>query len=229
MNPENERIRHALEQLSTRNAVLEELVRSHGPYTPRRTETPDVFGSLAKTIIYQQLAGRGRCHNPRTLCRTSPEQGVACSCSCAQSRRPPIGRTVSSQGRCSSGPREPRRGGTTRPRRPRVPRRRGTHQTPVQGERSRSLDSPNVPPVSAWPARCLAHRGPCCAKGFCPGLWTSQSTICPRTAAFGGPISTLPLHRGLVLLEGAGHSGSKRALGSPQRHLSRTHPRARFG
>lgn len=58
MTSENERIRHALEQLSTRSAVLEELVRSHGPYTPRRTETPDVFGSLAKTIIYQQLAGK---------------------------------------------------------------------------------------------------------------------------------------------------------------------------
>ena len=47
-----------LRTLSERSPVMAELIARHGPYTPRRAERPDVFGALARAIVYQQLAGR---------------------------------------------------------------------------------------------------------------------------------------------------------------------------
>ena len=51
-------IADALADLATRSHVLADLIERHGPYEPRRSSSPDVFGSLARAIIYQQLAGR---------------------------------------------------------------------------------------------------------------------------------------------------------------------------
>ena len=61
MTPENDPdgvIGDALEQLSRRSEVVARLVEAHGPYLPRRALQPDVFASLARAIIYQQLAGK---------------------------------------------------------------------------------------------------------------------------------------------------------------------------
>jgi len=51
-------IPQALTGLGQHNIILRGLIERHGPYTPRRADHPDVFGSLAKAIIYQQLAGK---------------------------------------------------------------------------------------------------------------------------------------------------------------------------
>ena len=51
-------IAQALDDLATRSDVLANLVERHGPYKPRRSSSPDVFGSLARAIIFQQLAGK---------------------------------------------------------------------------------------------------------------------------------------------------------------------------
>ena len=48
----------ALGDLGRRNAIVANLIDEHGPYEPRATPAPDVFGALAKSIIYQQLAGK---------------------------------------------------------------------------------------------------------------------------------------------------------------------------
>lgn len=48
----------ALRELSEKHASLAELIVQHGPYQPRPHERPDVFASLARSIIYQQLAGK---------------------------------------------------------------------------------------------------------------------------------------------------------------------------
>ena len=48
----------ALEELSARSPVLASLIKAHGPYQPRRAASPDVFGALARAIIYQQLSGK---------------------------------------------------------------------------------------------------------------------------------------------------------------------------
>jgi DNA-3-methyladenine glycosylase II len=48
----------ALDDLASRSEVLANLIDRHGPYEPRRSPHPDVFGSLARAIIFQQLAGR---------------------------------------------------------------------------------------------------------------------------------------------------------------------------
>jgi len=61
MPPDNDPesvIGHALEELSQRSEVLARLIAEHGPYLPRRAVQPDVFASLARAIIYQQLAGK---------------------------------------------------------------------------------------------------------------------------------------------------------------------------
>ena len=59
-NPEEQEqaISQALEALATRSAVLAGLIKQHGRYRPRRAARPDVFGALARAIIYQQLAGK---------------------------------------------------------------------------------------------------------------------------------------------------------------------------
>ncbi|HCH66452.1 MAG: hypothetical protein CL927_07545 [Deltaproteobacteria bacterium] len=51
-------ISQALEALAQRSEVLAALIQQHGPYRPRRAAQPDVFGALARAIIYQQLAGK---------------------------------------------------------------------------------------------------------------------------------------------------------------------------
>ncbi len=51
-------IAHALDDLAGRSEVLAALIRQHGPYTPRAARQPHVFRSLAKAIVYQQLAGK---------------------------------------------------------------------------------------------------------------------------------------------------------------------------
>jgi len=48
----------ALDELAARSDVLATLIARHGPYTPRRSAHPDVFGSLARAIVFQQLAGK---------------------------------------------------------------------------------------------------------------------------------------------------------------------------
>ena len=37
---------------------MRHLIETHGPYTPRPEANPEVFGPLARSIIYQQLAGK---------------------------------------------------------------------------------------------------------------------------------------------------------------------------
>ena len=44
--------------LSQQSPVLEQLIAQHGPYRPRRADSPDVFASLTRAIVYQQLAGK---------------------------------------------------------------------------------------------------------------------------------------------------------------------------
>ena len=51
-------IPQALHELADRSVVMADLIDRHGPYEPRPTENPDVFASLARAIVYQQLAGR---------------------------------------------------------------------------------------------------------------------------------------------------------------------------
>jgi len=51
-------IARALDELASRSEVLANLIERHGPYEPRRSASPDVFGSLARSIIFQQLAGK---------------------------------------------------------------------------------------------------------------------------------------------------------------------------
>jgi 3-methyladenine DNA glycosylase/8-oxoguanine DNA glycosylase len=51
-------IAQALDELATRSEVLANLIERQGPYEPRRSSRPDVFGSLARAIIFQQLAGK---------------------------------------------------------------------------------------------------------------------------------------------------------------------------
>ena len=53
-----ERVREALKELAARSSVVEALIATHGPYTPRRAASPDVFGALSRAIVYQQLAGK---------------------------------------------------------------------------------------------------------------------------------------------------------------------------
>jgi 3-methyladenine DNA glycosylase/8-oxoguanine DNA glycosylase len=52
------KITEALQELSSRNSILASLIEKHGPYQPRPSENPDIFASLARAIIYQQLAGK---------------------------------------------------------------------------------------------------------------------------------------------------------------------------
>lgn len=58
MNGSDCSIHEALRDLSLRSPVLQRLIESHGPYTPRKNRQIDAFSSLAKTIIHQQLAGK---------------------------------------------------------------------------------------------------------------------------------------------------------------------------
>ena len=51
-------IKAGLMALAARSEVMARLIDRHGPYTPRRDPHPDVFASLARAIIYQQLAGK---------------------------------------------------------------------------------------------------------------------------------------------------------------------------
>ena len=48
----------ALADLAGRSEVLAGLIARHGPYEPRRAADPNVFQSLAKAIVHQQLAGK---------------------------------------------------------------------------------------------------------------------------------------------------------------------------
>ncbi len=57
MDPD-ETIAHALNTLCERSPVIAQLIAKHGPYAPRPAASPDVFGALARAIIYQQLAGK---------------------------------------------------------------------------------------------------------------------------------------------------------------------------
>lgn len=56
--PTESDIQTALADLTERSDVLARLVAQHGPYRPRRSLEPDVFGALARSIIFQQLAGK---------------------------------------------------------------------------------------------------------------------------------------------------------------------------
>ena len=58
MKDSNKCINKALEDLSSRSPTLQSLIEIHGDYTPRKNTQIDAFGSLAKTIIHQQLAGK---------------------------------------------------------------------------------------------------------------------------------------------------------------------------
>jgi 3-methyladenine DNA glycosylase/8-oxoguanine DNA glycosylase len=59
MNDDRElRIHTALADLAHRSPVLAALIATHGPFQPRRTQSPDLFAALARAILYQQLAGR---------------------------------------------------------------------------------------------------------------------------------------------------------------------------
>ena len=58
MNSTEQVIATALHELSEKSAPLAALIEQHGPYLPRPHERPDVFASLARSIIYQQLAGK---------------------------------------------------------------------------------------------------------------------------------------------------------------------------
>jgi DNA-3-methyladenine glycosylase II len=58
MTTTEESIAEALRDLSDRDAPLAALIQEHGPYEPRPSEKPDIFASLARAIIYQQLAGK---------------------------------------------------------------------------------------------------------------------------------------------------------------------------
>ena len=51
-------IQAGLHTLAERSPIMAGLIAQHGPYTPRRAARPDVFGALARAIVYQQLAGR---------------------------------------------------------------------------------------------------------------------------------------------------------------------------
>ena len=48
----------ALETLAKQDPRLGKLIKMYGPYTPRRSANPDVFGALARSIIFQQLTGK---------------------------------------------------------------------------------------------------------------------------------------------------------------------------
>jgi len=58
MSSADQQIAAALHDLSQRSAPLGELISQHDPYEPRAADRPDVFASLARAIIYQQLAGK---------------------------------------------------------------------------------------------------------------------------------------------------------------------------
>lgn len=51
-------ITNAMRDLSNRHVALAALIDEHGPYQPRPSTQPDIFASLARSIIYQQLAGK---------------------------------------------------------------------------------------------------------------------------------------------------------------------------
>ena len=53
---DNDDVRQGLELLSHQSEVMAQLIETHGPYEPRRAQSPDAFGALSKAIIYQQLA-----------------------------------------------------------------------------------------------------------------------------------------------------------------------------
>ena len=57
-HPTESDIPTALAELAERSDVLARLVAEHGPYRPRRAPEPDVFSALARSIIFQQLAGK---------------------------------------------------------------------------------------------------------------------------------------------------------------------------
>ena len=54
----DDRIAKAQQALSQQSPILAILIARHGPYQPRRAASPDVFGALARAIIYQQLSGK---------------------------------------------------------------------------------------------------------------------------------------------------------------------------
>lgn len=58
MTTKDKEISEALKELANRNVTLASLIQEHGPYQPRPTDNPDIFASLARAIIYQQLAGK---------------------------------------------------------------------------------------------------------------------------------------------------------------------------
>ena len=58
MTGTEEAITHAIRELSDRNGSLAALIKEHGPYKPRPSKQPDIFASLSRAIIYQQLAGK---------------------------------------------------------------------------------------------------------------------------------------------------------------------------
>ena len=43
----------AITELSAQSEVLAALLRTHGPYTPRRSEPLDVFGSLSRSPAFK--------------------------------------------------------------------------------------------------------------------------------------------------------------------------------
>lgn len=85
-HPTEPAIQAALVDLAGRSAVLGALIANHGPYRPRRSPEPDVFASLARAIIFQQLAGKAAASihrrfveklggevSPETVLATDPE------------------------------------------------------------------------------------------------------------------------------------------------------------
>ena len=57
-HPDDHQILDVLKALSDRHPIARRLIEAHGPFTPRRTLQPEVFRPLARSIIYQQLAGK---------------------------------------------------------------------------------------------------------------------------------------------------------------------------
>ena len=57
-HPDDQQIHHVLKTLANRDPIARRLITAHGPFTPRRALKPEVFRPLARSIIYQQLAGK---------------------------------------------------------------------------------------------------------------------------------------------------------------------------
>jgi len=58
MTASDDRVAEGLASLSSKSPALAEMIGQYGAYSPRATPEPDIFAALARSIIYQQLAGK---------------------------------------------------------------------------------------------------------------------------------------------------------------------------